>query len=391
MLLSAVATTQAEGEAGRKILYYRNPMGLPDTSPTPKKDGMGMDYIAVYEGEEDDGGSTVQISLDKVQRAGVRTETAERRSLVRIVRAPGVAKPDERTLHTVTLRADGFIDKLYVNTTGQHVKAGEPLFRLYSPAIVSAQIDYKNQLSTAGARSRESAELYAKVVAERFRRLGVPEAEIERLRTTGSVSEAFDVSSPIDGIVLQKNVIEGQMAKTGEELYRLVDLSSIWVIADVAEQDFSLVRIGAPAKVRFRAFPDELFEGRATFVLHELEMSTRTAKVRVEVRNPGHRIKHEMFADVEIDAGSGDDRRLSVPASAVIDNGSRQIVLVERGEGRFEPRPVKLGLRGDGLIEVREGLEAGEKVVVSANFLIDAESNLRAALKSFAPDGETKP
>jgi Cu(I)/Ag(I) efflux system membrane fusion protein len=161
----------------------------------------------------------------------------------------------------------------------------------------------------------------------------------------------------------------------------------VWHIADVAEQDMGLIKVGAPAKVSFRAFPDQPFEGRVTFVLHELEMATRTGKVRIEVANPNHRIKHEMFADVEINAGAGDSERLAVPVSAVIDSGNRQVVIVERGEGLFEPRQVKLGVRGDGLVEIREGLKVGEKIVTTANFLIDAESNLEAALKGFTQDG----
>jgi Cu(I)/Ag(I) efflux system membrane fusion protein len=156
----------------------------------------------------------------------------------------------------------------------------------------------------------------------------------------------------------------------------------------VSEQDLGLIGIGAPASVRFRAYPDRTFNGHVTFVLHELEMATRTGKVRIEVANPDHRIKHEMFADVEIDAGGGDGARLAVSRSAVIDSGNRQVVIVDRGEGRFEPRAVKLGLRGDGFVEIREGLKAGERIVVTANFLIDAESNLKAALKGFTADGD---
>jgi Cu(I)/Ag(I) efflux system membrane fusion protein len=188
---------------------------------------------------------------------------------------------------------------------------------------------------------------------------------------------------------MEKKAISGQMVRAGEELYRLADLTSIWIIADVTEQDIGQVRIGAPARVTFRAFPDQPFEGHVSFVLHELDARTRTGKVRIEVRNPEHRIKHEMYADVEIDAGAGEPGRLTVPVSAVIDSGSRQVVIVERGEGLFEPRPVKLGLRSDGFVEIREGLKAGEKVVVTGNFLIDAESNLRAALKGFIADGPT--
>ena len=361
----------------RKLLYYRNPMGLPDTSPVPKKDWMGMDYIAVYEGDEQ-GGSTVKVSLDKVQRSGVRTAPVELRRLRRPVRAPGIAKPDERTLYTVTLRADGFIEKLYVNETGRHVARGEPLFRVYSPQMVAVQVDYRNANPAAGTRDERGAE-------QRLRNLGLPETVLGTLRQTREPVIAFDWPSPVSGVVMQKKVVEGQMVKAGDEMFRLADLSSIWIIADVSEQDIGQIALGAKALVSFRAFPGETFEGRVTFVLHELEMASRTAKVRIEVSNPDHRIKHEMFADVEIDAGANEAERLVVPLSAVIDSGNRQVVLVEKGEGLYEPRPVKLGVRGEGFIEVREGVKASEQVVVTANFLIDAESNLQAALQAFGP------
>jgi Cu(I)/Ag(I) efflux system membrane fusion protein len=218
---------------------------------------------------------------------------------------------------------------------------------------------------------------------------------IKQLRASQNPTMSIDWPSPATGVVMQKKVVEGQMVKAGEEMFRLADLGKIWVIADVAEQDIGTIEIGAHATVRFRAFPDQAFDGRVTFVLHELESATRTGKVRIEVANLDHRIKHEMFADVQIDVGAGEPARLAVPTSAVIDSGNRQVIIVDRGEGRFEPRPVKLGLRGDGFIEVLEGLKAGEKIVVSANFLIDAESNLRASLRGFTADSdkpaETRP
>lgn len=366
------------GTGPRRILYYRNPMGLPDTSPVPKKDWMGMDYIAVYEGDDEDAG-TVKVSVAKMQRAGVRSEPAEKRRLARPIRAPGVAKPDERTLLTIALRADSFIEKLYVNETGRHVKKGEPLFRIYSPEMVKVQVDYR--ISGAAASGHEE-----KGSLQRLLNLQLPQAVIDELRRTREPVISFDWPSPVSGVVMQKKAIEGMMTRAGEEIVRLADLSSIWIIADVNEQDVGQVRVGSKAKMTFRAFPGEVFEGQVTFVLHELEMATRTAKVRIEVANPDHRIKHEMFADVEISGGDGEPERIAVPVSALIDSGTRQVVIVDRGEGRFEPRPVKVGLRGDGYVEITEGIKAGEKVVVAANFLIDAESNLKAALSSFTAE-----
>ena len=394
---AGVATVQAakpetmpmapKGE--HKVKYYRNPMGLPDTSATPKKDSMNMDYIPVYDDEDSDG-STVKVSIDKIQRAGVKSEPAEMRQLSRPVRAPGVAKIDERTIREVTLRADGYIEKLYVSEMGKHVKAGEPLFRVYSPDIVKAEVDYKIAKEATAGRSRGDAEKDLEGAAMRLENLDVPKSVIAGLASgKTAISMKIDWPSPVSGVVIEKKVVEGQKVGAGSMLYRIADLTSIWVIADVAEQDIGPIKVGAPATVTFRAFPDEPFTGKVTFILHELDMNTRTAKVRIEIVNPEHRIRHDMYADVSINAGDGDALRLAVPSSAILDTGTRQVVLLDKGEGRFEPRPVKLGLRGDGYVEIKEGLAAGNKVVTSANFLIDAESNLKAALSGFTADGKS--
>ena len=373
----AIGGTAPKPAGKGKVLYYRNPMGLADTSPVPKKDWMGMDYIPVYEGEAQEAG-TVKVSLDRAQRAGVRSEAAALRVLARPVRAPGIVKPDERTLRSVSLRADGFIEKLFVNATGQPVKAGEPMFNVYSPQMVAVQVDYRNakRASASDGRMDQGA-------LQRLRNLGVPEAVIEQLKSNAEPRMLIGWPAPMSGIVMTKTVVEGQMARAGEELFRLADLASVWVIADVPEQDLGLVGIDAPAVLHFRAFPGERFVGKVGFILHELDPATRTAKVRIEVQNLDYRLKHEMFADVEIGAAEGSAAVLTVPISAVIDSGNRQIVLVDRGEGRFQPRPVTLGRRGDGLVEIRDGLKAGEQVVTAATFLIDAESNLKAALQAF--------
>lgn len=376
--------TPTVASSDRKLLYYRNPMGLPDTSPTPKKDWMGMDYIAVYSGEENDE-SAVKVSLDKVQRAGVRSEQARLVKLAQPIRAPGIAKVDERTMRTITLRADGFIEKLYANEHGKYIKAGDPLFRVYSQEMLRAMIDYRLGLKEPGGRT---ALLSGE---QKLRSFEVPQQAIDEARRAADVPMAFDWPSPVSGVIMEKNAVEGQMAKMGEKLFMIGDLTSVWVIADVPEQETASVKIGDAAKVSFRALPGELFEGKVTFILHELDHTARTGKVRIEIANPEHRIKHEMYAEVEIMAGSGEVMRLAVPKSAIIDSGNRQIVLLDRGDGRFEPRPVKLGVQGDALVEIKEGLLAGDKVVVAANFLIDAESNLKAALSSFSADTDTAP
>lgn len=373
-----------QAQSDRKPLYYRNPMGLPDTSPVPKKDWMGMDYIPVYEGEEGEGGATVKVSLDKVQRAGVRTEEARMARLARPVRAPAIAKVDERTLRVVSLRADAFIEKLYVNETGKHVTEGEPLFRIYSPQMVTAQVNYQ-------VAERASTGMGTKGAEQQLENLELPPSVLATLRSTDEPVMSIDWPSPVSGVVTEKRAVEGQMARMGDELMRIVDLSTIWVIADVPEQELARIAVGMPAKMTFKALPNETVDGRVTFVLHELDAATRTGKVRIEVKNPDHRIKHEMYAEAEIDTGEGEGECLAVPASAVIDSGRRQVVLVARGEGRFEPRAVKLGRRGDGMIEISDGLAVGDKVVISANFLIDAESNLKAALAAFTAEEPQPP
>jgi Cu(I)/Ag(I) efflux system membrane fusion protein len=213
----------------RKILYYRNPMGLPDTSAVPKKDWMGMDYIPVYQGEEQDDGKTVKVSLDKVQRSGVRTETVAARVVARPVRAVGTLMHDEGRLRIVTTRSDGFIEGLFVNRTGQHVHAGEPLFRFYSPEIQRAQIDLAIAMGSS-QRGPESTRTLEGAL-QRLRNLGIPESRIKEVRETGANPRTLDWPAPATGDVIVKNVIDGQRVKAGDELYRIADHTHVWVVA----------------------------------------------------------------------------------------------------------------------------------------------------------------
>jgi Cu(I)/Ag(I) efflux system membrane fusion protein len=377
-------TTSAGGTL--KILYYRNPMGLPDTSPVPKKDWMGMDYIPVYEGEEQDDGKTVKVSLDKVQRSGVRTETVEARVIVRPVRAVGTVMHDESRLTIVTMRSDGFIEDLFVSRTGQHVHAGEPLFRVYSADIQRAQIDLLTAMGTSQRGSGvagSDASRNVEGALQRLRNLAVPESRIREVRETGANPRTLDWPAPVTGDVIEKKVINGQRVQAGQELYRIADHAHLWVIADVAESDLSAVKIGTRASVTVRAYAWQPIEGEVTFIYPELRAETRTARVRIEIPNPDGRLKVDMYADVVFQTGANEKPAVAVPTSAVIDSGTRQVVLVVKGEGRFEPRAVKLGRRGDGYVEVLDGISKGEDVVTAATFLIDAESNLKAALQAF--------
>jgi membrane fusion protein, copper/silver efflux system len=376
-------TAMASGP--RKILYYRNPMGLPDTSPIPKKDWMGMDYIPVYEDEEQDDGKTVKVSLDKVQRSGVRTETVEARVIVRPVRAVGTVMHDESRLTVVTMRSDGFVEDLFVSRTGQHVRAGESLFRVYSADIQRAQIDLLVAIGTSQRGSgvaAPDANRNIEGALQRLRNLAVPESRIREVREKGVNPRTLDWPAPVTGDVIEKKIINGQRVQAGQELYRIADHSHLWVIADVAEADLPAIKMGTRATVMVRAYAAQAIEGEVTFIYPELRAETRTARVRIEIPNPDGRLKVDMYADVVFQTGEAEPVT-AVPASAVIDSGTRQVLLVAKGEGRFEPRLVKLGVRGDGYVEVLKGVSKGEEVVTAATFLIDAESNLRAALQAF--------
>jgi len=384
----------AQNEPARKILYYRNPMGLPDTSPVPKKDSMGMDYVPVYEGGDEPGGAAlansgqVRISIEKVQKLGVKTEQAALRMLDKTVRAVGKVEVDERHIHNIAPKFDGWIEKLHVRTTGEPVKKGQALFDVYSPELVSAQREYAiamqgvAALKDAGDDTRQSMQRLAEASLQRLKNWDISEQQVKDLVSSGTTKRSMTFHAfhtPVNGIVLEKKALEGMRFMPGEVLYQIADLSSVWVIADVFEQNIELVRAGSKAQIKLDAYPDRLFTGVVSLVYPTLTAATRTVPVRIEVSNPKGLLKPAMFANVEIPVGSKDEV-LTVPVSAVIDSGTRQVVLVQLAPGRFDPRVVKIGSRSENYVEVLEGIAEGEQVVISANFLIDAESNLKAAL-----------
>jgi Cu(I)/Ag(I) efflux system membrane fusion protein len=381
--LPAAAEQAAPPQVQRKILYYRNPMGLPDTSPVPKTDPMGMAYLPVYADEQADG-TTVKVSLDKIQRSGVRTEKVEARPISRTIRGVGTVQHDESRLTIVTVRSDGYIEKLFANKTGQHVREGEPLFRFYSSQIQLAQADLMTAVRAQGRAAGPLAENLEGSM-QKLRNLDVPESRIDEVRKTMTNPRTIDWASPATGDIVVKRIIEGQRVIAGDELFRIADHSRIWVVAELAEADSGAIQLGTLASITLRAFSTEAHEGAVTFIYPEmLKPETRTLAVRIELPNPDGRMKPGMYADVVFHAGADAKPVTAVPDSAVIDSGTRQVVLVAKGDGRFEPRAVTLGRRGEGYVEVTQGLKPGEEVVTSATFLIDAESNLRAALQAFS-------
>lgn len=388
------SSTAANGsQAERKVLYYRHPMGLPDSSSVPKQDSMGMDYIPVYEDDEMQSGQ-VKISPDKVQKLGVKTAPAEMREMVSTVRAVGKFQVDERRLHTVTTKFEGYIEKLYVNATSQPVKRGQPLMQVYSPELVSAQEEYL--IAWQGSRTLEKGTQESQIgvgnlaegALKRLRNWDVSDAQLQRLQKEGKATRTMTLYSPVNGVVLEKSAVQGMRFMPGEPLYQIADLSQLWMIADVFEQDIAMVRVGQKANIIIDAYPGREFSGKVAYVYPTLSPETRTVQVRVELANPDGVLKPDMYASVQLASGQGKAKMLAVPDSAIIDSGTRQVVLVQRGEGLFEPREVKLGMRADGYTEILAGVSLGDDVVVRANFLIDAESNLKAALGSFDVLGE---
>jgi membrane fusion protein, copper/silver efflux system len=369
----------------RKVLHYRNPMNSSEISPLPKKDSMGMDYLPVYEGETG-GNQGIRIAPEKIQKLGVRTEEAAPRRLPRLVRAVGTVVIDERRQHLVTARFEGWIRRLYVNATGQHVKRGQALLELYSPAVLTSEEEYliasagRRDLRKAGSQSRTTAEQLAASALERLRLWQIPEGELQRLQVEGKPSPTVTLTAPSDGVVLDKPAVEGMRFMPGEPLFRIADLSMVWLLADVFEQDLGAVRQGQAVTLHVNAYPSKRFRGRVGFVYPTLSAETRTGKVRIELPNPEGLLMPAMYGSVELEQ-PGLRASVTVPDSAVLDSGTRQVVLVRHGEETFEPRTVRLGQQGDGYVELLSGVRAGETVVVGANFLIDAESNLKAALR----------
>jgi Cu(I)/Ag(I) efflux system membrane fusion protein len=369
----------APAAAGRKIRYYRNPMGLPDVSSTPKKDSMGMDYIPVYEGDDQDD-SSVKMTPGKVQRLGVKTEAAKRRTISVPVRAPGTIQLDERRVAVISLRSEAFIDTVENVTTGTMVREGQPLMRLFSPQIAAAASDYATLL---GLKSDAKTLRGAK---QRLLNLAAPPSLLDEIERTHEVPLTFTWTAPRNGIVLDRSVVPGMRVMPGDVLFRIADHTSVWAMADVAERDLGAVAAGQAVTVRARSYPDKTFTGKVALVYPHLNPSTRTVRVRIELPNRDLLLLPDMYVQTEIETGNSKPV-LTVPEDAVIDSGDRRLVIVDKGEGRFEPRPVEVGRRGAGYVEIRDGIAEGDIVVTSANFLIDAESNLKSALKTMTEGG----
>jgi Cu(I)/Ag(I) efflux system membrane fusion protein len=371
---------QAEpnSSAPRTIKFYKSTMMPGEVRQTPGKDSMGMDMVPVYENPAQDA-SAITIDAVTTQNMNIRTGLVEKGPLRRTIRTVAVIDYDETSLADVTMRFKGWITKLYVNTTGQQVHKGDPLFEIYSPELYSAQSDYLLSLENVGT-------MKAGAMA-RLQNFAISDDQIAELERTKQIKKTLTINAPRDGIVVEKTAVEGQMADENMRLYRIADLSLVWVQAQVYEQDLPFIHLGQDALVTLSYLSDRKFQGRVTYIYPTVDEKTRTAKVRMEFHNPGYLLKPGMFATVELRAEL-DPSTLLVPDSAVLRSGEKNTVFVALDGGRFEPRTVTLGPRSENnMYQVLSGLSEGERVVTSGQFMLDSESQLREAIQKMTEPG----
>lgn len=407
MKLVPIEDASGEGQAAsakpgeRKIAFYRSPMDPSIHSDKPAKDEMGMDFVPVYEDELQGASSSVSgraavtISSERRQVLGVRSEGVRKIRLAHRIRTVGRVAVDERRLRHIHTKFDGYVEHLYVDYTGKLVRRGERLLSIYSPDLVATQQEYllshrgQARLAESAVRSaaQGSVDLH-EAARQRLLLWDIRPADIAKLEKAGQVTRTLDVYADIGGYVVQKMAYQGMRVTPADTLYDIADLSRLWVLADVYEYSLPSLALGTEGHIGVASMPDKTWKGRVTYISPTVEERTRTIKVRLEVDNADGELKPDMYADVflHVDLGEG----LVVPDSAVINAGDRRLVFLDRGEGRFEPREVKLGIKVNGAgLQVLSGLAEGDRVVTAANFLLDSESSLKAALSGMSAPEKT--
>ena len=351
--------------------------------------GLTMESIQKQGKVQEVSPGTVQISSERQQLIGVKFGTVEMRPLEKIIRTVGRVDYDEKRIVTVSPKVGGWIEDLYVDFTGRYVREGEPLLTIYSPELVSTQEEYLLALRAKKSLTKSpfpevagSGESLAESAKRRLRLWDISDDQIKVLEESGQAKKTLTLYSPFSGFVLEKSASKGMNVMPGMALYKLADLSVVWLYADIYEYELPFIRLGQQASIQLTYLPGEAFTGKAVYIYPALNPETRTAKVRFEIPNPHEKLKPEMYANVEIKVHLG--QKLAVPEGAIIDTGIRQLAIIDKGNGYFEPREVKVGSKVDNYYEVVKGLKAGERVVTSANFLIDSESKLKEAMGGMA-------
>ena len=361
----------------------------------PGKAPCGMDMVPVYEEVGEEAPGTIKVSPATIQSMGVRTAKVEVRPLSRLTLAVGLVNFNERNLATITTKVNGWVERLYVNATGDPVRKGQTLLSLYSPELVSSQEEYllavrnlKTMKNSPVKEMAEGARRLAEASRRRLEYFDIGPAQINALERTGQVKKHLTLASPANGIVTKRMVTQGMYVQAGMPLLEVADLATVWVDADIYQYELPWIKVGQPVIMTLDYLPGETFPGKIDYIYPYLKEATRTAKVRLRFLNPGLKLKPEMFAQVKIESPVSHNA-VVVPADAVIDTGLKQHVFIALGQGRFEPREVKLGVLGnDGLREVLAGLKGGEDVVTSAQFMLDSESRFREAVQMMMPGKE---
>jgi RND family efflux transporter MFP subunit len=402
---TAVSAPVAQPTPERRILYWVDPMHPAYKSDKPGiAPDCGMDLVPVYEETSATappailvtGYSAVTISPERQQAIGVRLGKAELRDLTKTIRTVGRITFDETLLYQVHSKFEGFVEDLSVAYTGKTVRKGEPLLSIYSPELLSTQQEYliayraRQRLAASpnADLSRTAAELFDSA-RQRLLLWDIRPSDIERLEKTGQPQKALTLYSPVDGFVLAKTAVRGARVMPSDTLFEIAGLNRVWVVADVYESESPFVRVGQAARMSLSYLPERSWTGKVIFVAPVLNASTRTIPVRIEISNPDGTLKPEMYAEVVLERPLGPV--LTVPDSAVLTTGTRAIVFLARGSGRFEPREVKPGAKVDSYWEIQAGLEPGDEVVTQANFLVDSESRLKAVLAEMAPSTTKAP
>lgn len=379
---SAKPAANASGE--RVVKYYKSTMIPGEVKPGPGKDSMGMDMVPVYDGEDVSGENTIQIDAATTQRMNLKTALVGRGPVRREIRAVGAVAYDESGLRDITLKYEGWIERLHVNATWATVEAGAPLFEIYSPELYNAQLNYVTALRTRGDKD----DPLVRAALARLELFDVPVDLIEELKKSGEVRRTLVYRAPVGGVVVEKMAVEGQMMKAGERIYRLADLSTVWVNAQIYEKDVPFVREGQLVSVRSSYGQSGVVEGKIELLLPQVDERTRTAAARVVLPNPAGALRPGMFVDVNLTSQIADSAVL-VPDIAVLRSGERNTVFVALEGGFFEPREVKIGARSQGgFYEVLSGVDAGERVVTSGQFMLDSESQLRESIQKMLRNAE---
>ena len=402
--LSAAPAPSATARPERKVLYWVDPMhpayksDKPGTAPD-----CGMELVPVYEDAAApapppgvEGYATITVPAPRQQAIGVAIGKAEVRDLTKRIRAVGRVTFDETLNRQIHAKFEGYVERLYVDFTGMTVRKGEPLLSIYSPELLATQQEYllavraRKQLglSENADVARGASDLYDSA-RQRLLLWDIAPAQIEELEKTGKPQKALTLYSPVDGFVVTKNAVQGARIMPADTLFEIAGIRRVWVLADVYESEAPFVKVGQVARMSLSYLPGRSWTGKVAFIAPVLDEKSRTVKVRLEFDNPDGTLKPEMYADVALERPLG--RVVTVPDGAVLSTGTRAIVFVAKGDGRFEPREVATGAKVDGFYEIRRGIEPGDEVVTQANFLIDSESRLKAALGGMAPPGSGQP